>query len=486
MLFLVWFLSGFVMMYKSFPFLDKKGKIQSKELTSLTNKKIVSPSSVFELDTIETIHKLRVNSILNNIVYHIETGSGKLVSRYAKNGELVKLTKKKALGIAQNATNLKSTAQVTILKEVDQWIPRPKYIKHLPVYKVKFNNQEHTWVHISSLTGEVLNITTYNDRFWAWLGAIPHWIYFKDIRIHSYFWQQLILWLAGLGLLMTLTGIVTGLIRYKKKPKAKFKRFKNKWYNLHYYFGLGFGLFICTWVFSGFMSMTPFNWVPSSSLNAKEKKVWQGQNFNLKSITSKNWDTLKKIASKSNFKEIHFSLFNNNIFIEKFNEDTVENHCITNSNYKVSNNQYASKINEFHPQEKVTKLLVLDAYDSYYYDRKNIKTLPVVKIITNQDTYYYINPKTNRVLLKSAPKNRAERWLYHGLHSLDFSFLTKNRPLWDIVLIFLLIGGTVTCITATGLGIKFIKRKTKKHLKKNKLKRKKNLIHTKRRTITIK
>ena len=456
------------MMYKSFPLLKKEGKIQCKKETSFTSKKILPPIAVFKLDTIKTIHRLRINAILNNIVYHIETASGKLISRYAKNGELINLNKNKALDIAKNATNLESLATVNILNEVDQWIPRPKYIKHLPVYKVEFNNKENTWVHISSLTGEVLNITTTHDRFWAWVGAIPHWIYFKDIRIHSYFWKQLILWLAALGLLMTITGIITGLKRYKKKPKAKFKRFKNKWYNLHYYFGLGFGLFICTWVFSGLMSMTPFNWVPSSSLNQQDKNVWQGQNFTLKSISNKDWANFKEITSKSNFKEIHFSLFNKNIFIEKFNQHTTENYCITSINYNPTNDQYIAKVNNFNTKEKVTKLLVLNEYDSYYYDQKNIKTLPVIKIITNKGKYYYVNPKTNTVLLKSAKKNRTERWLYHGLHSLDFSFLSKNRPLWDIIMIFLLIGGTITCITATGLGIKFIKRKTKKHLKKQK------------------
>ena len=32
---------------------------------------------------------------------------------------------------------------------------------------------------------------------------------------------------------------------------------------------------------------------------------------------------------------------------------------------------------------------------------------------------------------------RWNRWLYHGLHSLDFPFLRYSRPLWDIVVIVL-------------------------------------------------
>jgi len=41
-----------------------------------------------------------------------------------------------------------------------------------------------------------------------------------------------------------------------------------------------------------------------------------------------------------------------------------------------------------------------------------------------------------------------QRWLYHGLHSLDFGFFYASRPLWDIVVIVLLAGGLLLC----GLG----------------------------------
>jgi len=39
------------------------------------------------------------------------------------------------------------------------------------------------------------------------------------------------------------------------------------------------------------------------------------------------------------------------------------------------------------------------------------------------------------------------RWLYQGLHSLDFPFLYFRRPLWDIVAIVLSIGGAVLSVT---------------------------------------
>lgn len=50
-------------------------------------------------------------------------------------------------------------------------------------------------------------------------------------------------------------------------------------------------------------------------------------------------------------------------------------------------------------------------------------------------------------MLKQDVGGRWNRWLYHGLHSLDFPFLYNRRPLWDIVLIVLSAGGLVLSAT---------------------------------------
>jgi hypothetical protein len=42
----------------------------------------------------------------------------------------------------------------------------------------------------------------------------------------------------------------------------------------------------------------------------------------------------------------------------------------------------------------------------------------------------------------------AGRWLYHGLHSLDFPWLYTHRPLWDVVMIAFMGGGTALGVTS--------------------------------------
>ena len=86
----------------------------------------------------------------------------------------------------------------------------------------------------------------------------------------------------------------------------------------------------------------------------------------------------------------------------------------------------------------------------YYLDRRGERPLPVIYARMNDavNTRYYIDPKTARVVGNYSDRGWINRWLYHGLHSLDFPWLYKYRPLWDIVVILLMLGGTALCVTS--------------------------------------
>jgi hypothetical protein len=64
-----------------------------------------------------------------------------------------------------------------------------------------------------------------------------------------------------------------------------------------------------------------------------------------------------------------------------------------------------------------------------------------------QETWLYLDPARGGIVQKSERVSRLRRWLYQGFHSLDFPFLYFKRPLWDMVVILLSIGGLVSSIT---------------------------------------
>jgi hypothetical protein len=93
---------------------------------------------------------------------------------------------------------------------------------------------------------------------------------------------------------------------------------------------------------------------------------------------------------------------------------------------------------------------IVDQYDRYYLDRRRERPLPVILALTHDEseTRYYIDPKTVRVVGGYSNEFWVGRWLYNGLHSLDFPWLYNHRPLWDIVVIAFMLGGTSLCVTS--------------------------------------
>ena len=94
----------------------------------------------------------------------------------------------------------------------------------------------------------------------------------------------------------------------------------------------------------------------------------------------------------------------------------------------------------------------LDAYDSYYYSRpEGALPLPVLRVrfADPLDTWVYIDPAAGQIVRSLHRHSRAERWLFNGLHSLDFAFWYGRRPLWDIGVILLSLGG----LASSGIGL---------------------------------
>ena len=101
------------------------------------------------------------------------------------------------------------------------------------------------------------------------------------------------------------------------------------------------------------------------------------------------------------------------------------------------------------PGVRVLDQTWLRTYDNYYYDRGERRRLPVLRVRYDdpQQTWLYFDPYRGSIVRKEERLTRINRWLYHGLHSLDFPFLYGHRPLWDIVVVVLSLGGIAVSVT---------------------------------------
>ena len=108
-LFLIWFLSGFVMMYHSFPFLSNHKKIELLPIKSIKTP-LLNPNAIFKENIKDTIHSLKLNFQLNRPVIHLVSTNGDLISKYADSGSTININHSIAVAIAKEHLNINSNA----------------------------------------------------------------------------------------------------------------------------------------------------------------------------------------------------------------------------------------------------------------------------------------------------------------------------------------------------------------------------------------
>ena len=109
----------------------------------------------------------------------------------------------------------------------------------------------------------------------------------------------------------------------------------------------------------------------------------------------------------------------------------------------------------------------MNEYDNYYLSRRHPLPLPVYKVTFDnkvKDCYYY-NLESFRPVHYDT-NGRWKRWLYRGLHTLDFKFLVERPVLWTVVIWTLLLGGAVVSFTGIVLSVKYIIRLIKSRIKR--------------------
>jgi len=356
-------------------------------------------------------------------------------------------------------------AKVDTLRELDQWIPFGRLRNDFPIYKFYFADNDKHELYISSVTGEALQYTNKNNRFWAWMGAIPHWVYFTSLRQNSQLWVDVVVWLSGIGCIMCIVGIVLGIRSYiiyhrkKRKWKTPYKKFAYKW---HHILGFLFGIFVFTYVFSGMMSLAT---VPQWMVKVHNPEI-QKNLFNSDPVILTNYKSdYRKLLEKfeGNVKSIEWASFgdiplykiivDNEMFVFNVSGDKIQPLDITEQMIK-------DKLSKIHQEEIIISLL--HEYDNYYAEKSDKLSLPVYKVEINDadNSTYYINP-TNGDTRYFTTNTKVRRWTYQALHSWKLGFLVKHPVLWNIIMWSTMIGGTIVSLTGVWLGIRYIKRKIK-------------------------
>jgi hypothetical protein len=359
----------------------------------------------------------------------------------------------------------------SLITEPDQWTLSIR--GGLPFHKIAISDPSHTELYVSPSTGEIEMLTTRSSRALAWVAAIPHWLYFTPLRANQQLWTSTILWTAGLGCLLALFGIVLGVWQFRFARPFRLSRCipYAGWMRWHYITGLVFGVFTLTWVFSGLLSMEPFGWAAGEGLSgAPLQRALSGPSLDLAEYPIVDASTWGHLTRDLELKEVEYSRIQGDPYfvvrgVTRQHPRATRRLLVDATTLEVRQERFTTdslmaRVRESYPNVAILESALLSEYDAYYYDRDMAAPLPIlrVKFDDPDQTWFYIDPTTSRFSGSVHKLDRIERWIYNGFHSLDFGFWYYNRPLWDIGVIILSLGGLATSGIGLYLGLRRLSR----------------------------
>lgn len=479
LLFVAWFVSGIVMMYARMPELadeERLARAPALDLSTVT----VSPAEVADRLSIRA-DRLQVGMQGNRPVYRYNAGRGQTIV-FADTATIFDgMSRDEAMLVARryaphHAGPIRYDRYVT---EPDQWTLQAQGL--MPMHRLALDDAADTYLYVSDVTGDVVLRTTRRERFWGYLGPVTHWVYFTTLRRNGPLWSEVVIWSSLLGCVMCISGLVWGLWRLSPTSRFRLKRVRSHtpyagWMKWHHYAGLLFGAVTLTWTYSGLLSMGPFNWFATPPMSREQREASTGGRLRLEPLTLESIRAAATAMGTSFApKELEVMQFRGEPFWLAYRAPSVGEAdrwmnagLLPRAPRPRLERKYVSATQPEHgtfakfdeaamieiaraamPDVRVQDQMWLHDYDGYYYDPRGSRSLPVLRVryADEHGTWLYLDPEAGGIVQRSVRVSRLRRWLYQGLHSLDFPFLYFRRPLWDIAAIALSIGGTVLSVT---------------------------------------
>jgi uncharacterized iron-regulated membrane protein len=445
----LWCLSGFVMLYHGYPALAPGQRLAGLETLDLTRH--ADPQ---RLDLGEArIDGFSIEMLAGRLVLRVRGGGAQTID-LTDGRALMQVPPPTALTVARdfaNGVGLKGTPQTIALIDKDQWTlegaPRRG-----PVYRIGLNDPAGGVLYVSRRSGAVVQATDRASRFWGRLGAVPHWLYPTILRQHAQLWDAVVVWIALIGCFLTATGLWLGVLRLGRYPGGRWSPYRG-WQYWHHLAGLFFGVLTLTWVASGLFTVNPWGFLETSVGQAEQRALEGGIDpADLKRFLA----APPAPASGRRLVSLESAPLDGRLFVlERFADGSAVRVDGAGHPAPLGQGELAAALGRL-DGPPLTGLTLMRQPDAYYYPGyDNPASLPIWRAQrpAPDGRAYYFDPMSGDLVLALDATARTSRWLRTGLHDLDFPGV-RARPIWDIVVLILLFGVTVSCFSGAWIGVK--------------------------------
>ena len=448
----LWCLSGFVMLYVDYPRL-----LPAEQLRGLPS--LTAPFGTLPAASDMPLASARIEMAAGRPVLRLvpERAEGRAISQVRAAPLNLDLSTGKPLAppvrddlnriaaeFGRRSAIAGPVAAVTPIT-VDQWTVQA-FRANRPVIRVDYADAAGSTIYIAGLTGEVVQQTTRFERFWGWLGAVPHWLYPTVLRQNPAAWKQVVVWTSLTGCFLTVTGLWVGVARLRRgRDGALGSPYRGLWW-WHHMTGLVFGLVTLTWVASGMFSMNPWGVFDSEAGQAERQRLagpmrWADLRRALTQVRDLPPGTVRLESAPLGGRTALVATSRDGRGVRL--DEAGRRAALTRADV-------ARALGNGPP---LASLTLLREGDSYYYTHKVPVRLPVWRAVLADApaTRLYIDATSGALLRTVDGAARAERWLWNAPHSFDLPGLNQ-RTLRSLVLVPLLAFVTLVCGTGAWMG----------------------------------
>jgi hypothetical protein len=457
LLFTMWFVSGVVMMYVAFPGLSEQERLAALPDIAWSLVKLSPDAALAAASAVNYPKDLRLVMLDDKPVYRLTGWGGTRQTISAIDGRVVeRITVEQALAVAHHYPGA-ADARLIETVDRDQWSVTARYDELRPLYQIALGDAAGTGLYVSARTGEIVLDTNTIERIWNWLGSIPHWIYPTVLRQDRALWRQVILWLSGICMVVAVSGIWIGILRvrlHRRYNGGAITPYRG-WMAWHHVTGFFAGVFVLTWMFSGWLSVNPGAFFATRGPSPEMLQRYAGHDA--PTIASALPAALPVTAVEARFVWIGGAPLML-LADRKGAHQAVD--PATGAAAPLTDDRLFAAARALLPETAMPLQTRLAQYDSYWYAHHDARALPVLRAGFDDDvqSWFHIDPTTGDILNRSDASRRSYRWLFNALHQFDFPFLLAHRPAWDIVVWLLSILGTIVSASGVVIGWRYLKR----------------------------
>ena len=454
LLFVMWFVSGIAMIFaRGMPSLTPDERLRRLPEINFDAVKLSPLEAAIKAGLARPPFQAVLVMVMGRPAYRFAAGG--IVTVFADTGEVLpEIRQPEAMKIAGVFMGIPESALRYLgeLQQPDQWTLESR--EQLPMHKIAAD--DGTNLYVSETSGEVELMTTRGSRALAWVAAIPHWMYFMPLRIKDDLWRKVVLWTSGVGGILALLGIILSMTQFPVRYSGVMR-----W---HYVTGTFFGIFALTWVFSGWLSMEPFFWASGGGTGDEIPQALAGGPLDIRAYPPIDAATWRRVLGGRSSKQIEYVWIQNEPYFAAsvVGSDPI---LISANPFQIRQQLFSTaslmeRIEKGTPDAKIVESQLLSDYDSYYHPSERRPPLPVLRVkFTDPDaTWFYVDPHMGQAVARFTRRERLQRWIYHGFHSLDFNFWYYNGPVWRIVMVVLNAGGALLSTIGVLIAIRRISR----------------------------